>query len=128
MINFTLTISNYFHYLHTLKKIVKMNYCISTYLSAMAVLSEIEAIAASVENDGIMQPSEIDIIAASVDKNDVQNDQDGEEQELFPNDEPKEPGDSSNPNEIDQSESNPDGSHFEIINPVPYKVPNDTST
>ena len=82
----------------------------------MAVLSEIEAIAASVENDGIMQPSEIDIIAASVDKNDVKNDQE-EEQELFPNDEPKEPGDSSNPNEIDQSESN-----FEI-NPVPYKVP-----
>ena len=78
----------------------------------MAVLSEIEAIAASVENDGIMQPSEIDIIAASVDKNDQE-----EEQELFPNDEPKEPGDSSNPNEIDQSESN-----FEI-NPVPYKVP-----
>ena len=80
----------------------------------------------NVENDGIMQPSEIDIIAASVDKNDPKNDQDEEEQELFPNDEPKEPGDSSNPNEIDQSESNPDGSHFEI-NPVPYKVPNETS-
>ena len=69
----------------------------------MAVLSEIEAIAASVENDGIVQqPSEIDMIAASVGKNDPKNDN-----QEFPNDEPKEP-DSLIPNDIDQSESNPD--------------------
>ena len=78
----------------------------------MAVLSEIEAIAASVENDGIVQqPSEIDMIAASVGKNDPKNDN-----QEFPNDEPKEP-DSLIPNDIDQSESNPDE-----FNPVPNEI------
>ena len=66
----------------------------------MAVLSEIEAIAASIENDGIepqqqQQPSEIDLIAASVGQND----------QVFRNDKP----DSLIPNDMDnQSEPNPD--------------------
>ena len=65
----------------------------------MAVLSEIEAIAASIENEGIVpqqqQPSEIDMIAASVGKNDPE----------FRNDKP----DSLIPNDMDnQSEPNPD--------------------
>ena len=66
----------------------------------MAVLSEIEAIAASIENDGIVpqqqqQPSEIDMIAASVGQNDQE----------FRNDKP----DSLIPNDMDnQSEPNPD--------------------
>ena len=69
------------------------------YFSAMAVLSEIEAIAASIENDGIVpqqqQPSEIDLIAASVGQNDQE----------FRNDKP----DSLIPNDVDnQSEPNPD--------------------
>ena len=69
------------------------------YFSAMAVLSEIEAIAASIENEGIVpqqqQPSEIDLIAASVGQNDQE----------FPNDKP----DSLIPNDLDnQSEPNPD--------------------
>ena len=69
------------------------------YFSAMAVLSEIEAIAASIENEGIVpqqqQPSEIDLIAASVGQNDQE----------FRNDKP----DSLIPNDMDnQSEPNPD--------------------
>ena len=68
------------------------------YFSAMAVLSEIEAIAASIENEGIVpqqQPSEIDMIAASVGQNDQE----------FQNDKP----DSLIPNDMDnQSEPNPD--------------------
>ena len=69
------------------------------YFSAMAVLSEIEAIAASIENEGIVpqqqQPSEIDMIAASVGQNDQE----------FRNDKPN----SLIPNDMDnQSEPNPD--------------------
>ena len=68
-----------------------------SYFSAMAVLSEIEAIAASIENEGIVpqqqQPSEIDMIAASVGQNDPE----------FRNDKP----DSLIPNDMDnQSEVN----------------------